>query len=431
MKSFLSLTFLILFGISPAFAKVDVLTLPSGHEIYSLPSKALPIAMVQLTFQQHGSVSDPKDKAGLAQMAAKMLMEGSGDYDAAAFRRALEEKAIDLSISAGRENITITLKSLTEHLPEALRLTKLMLSQPRFDEKSFTKIRSKMMTELKKASQNPNWIAGREFDKLAYGEHPYGQSRKGTRQSLKDMQRDDLVAWHKRLSSRSLLISIAGDVTSTAIKKPLMALINAIPSAEAHTAIPPAPELSAPNELVITRQTIPQSIAILGLPALPRSDPDFYAAYVMNHILGGGGLTSRLSQAIRQQRGLAYYAGSYLSPSRYSSILMSNFATRNEHALEAVKVAQKVLNDFAESGSTEAETKNAIDYLTGSFPLELADLSSQISYLTMMQRHQLGADYLEKRNDYFRAVTVADVNRIAAKMLAKQPLMLLVGDPKD
>lgn len=425
---------LILFCFLPQIAlssAVEKVPLGADSQFLLLPANALPMAVIQITLQDTGAISDPKGKAGRADIGAIMLKEGAGELSGTELRRALEDKAIELSVSAERENVTLTLQSLSENLPEAVNLATLILTQPRFEPEALEKIRSQALTQLKQNSQSPGWLANVHFDAEAFGDHPYALPVAGTEASLKALTVQDLKAWHQQFSAQKAVISVAGDVKRDALASQLAALLKALPNQAETRRFAPAPEVPAKAEPIIIRQDIPQTVALFGLPGVKRSDPDFYAAYVMNHILGGGGLISRLSNAIRQQRGLAYYAASYLSPGRYSSVLYGNFATRSDSALEAAQVAREVLRNFAEKGATQAEVQNAIDYLTGSFPLALDKLSSQASYLTSMQLYGLGDDYLDKRNDYFRSVTLEDVNRVAAKLLATEPLVVLVGDPAD
>jgi len=427
------LLFCLLLTISPLFpaqAAVQSLPLTAGKSIYVLKADALPLVELQLTFRDAGAISDPKGKAGRAFFATALLKEGSGKMDAVTFQKALEDQAIDISVAASDEDVTITVQSLSKNLLQALDLLQQMLTSPRFDKASLEKTRSQILSGMKQNAQNPGWLASTHFDAEAYGDHPFALPVEGTEKSVKALTEADLRDWVKELGVDNLVLSAAGDVDETLLKTRLGALLVALP---AKAALPPVTDASVivgRDKPVIITQDIPQTVALFGLPSVDRNDPDFYAAYVMNHILGGGGLTGRLSSTIRQQHGLAYYASTSLAPRRHSSALFGNFATRNESAMQAVALAEGVLKNFAETGATPQEVQNAIDYITGSFPLALDDLGSQVAYLSSMQRFDLGLDYLQKRNDYFRAVTPEAVSRVAAKLLAKPPLVVLVGNPE-
>ena len=410
---------------------VQQFTTPKGLSGLLITDRSLPMATLRLTVAYAGAVSDPADKQGRAHFAAQMLKEGAGTYTARAFREALEDRAIQLSVSASTDTLTIHLTCLTEHLPEAIRLMGLMLTQPTFEVKATQRMRQKLLSNLKQYQEDPGWHASRQWDKQAYGDHPYGYSAIGTEASLKAVQAADLKQWHHEVvTADQLTIAAVGDVDSTRLSLLLDSALRELP-AKRRVLLPEAAKaIPAGTKPMVIDRDIPQTIALFGVPALPRSHPDFYAAYVMNYILGGDGLTGRLSEEIRQQRGLAYYASSHLSLMLLSSTLLGGFATRNDAAYEAVEVMQAVLKNAAENGFTAEEVANAKEYIIGSFPLELDNQDDRVAYLTSMQLNQLGEDYLQKRNGYFAAVTLDDVNRVAKQLLAPMPLTVLVGKPE-
>jgi zinc protease len=415
---------------SPAFAAQKV-SLKDGNHYLALPSDTLPMVVMELSFPNRGSITDPSDLAGRAAFGAKMLMEGAGELTAFDYLKKLEDRAIEVSIRAGREETVIAIQCLSEHLEEGLKLVQLALESPQFSAGSIAKIRRESLIALKERSQSPGWLAARRFDELAFAGHALSQPHLGTEESLEAMKHADLMAWHQQLLSGKMQVSIAGKYDEDMLSERLLAIYGLLKSDSSNSA-PEFAEFQLPEPSVnIMKQEVPQTVVLFGMKGLKRSDPDYYAAYVMNHILGGGGLTSRLSSEIRQEKGLAYYAGSYLATGRYSSLLMGNFATRNDAAHEAREVAQAVLQNFAQKGATKEEVQNAIDYITGSFPLNLDGLGKQVGYLSLIQRYGLSLDYLEKRNEYFRAVTLEDVNRVAAKILAQTPLIVMVGEPKE
>lgn len=420
-------------GTAQAVPMAESFTTPLGLQGMVMTDRSLPMVTIQLTFPRAGSVSDPKDKQGLAHFVATMLKEGAGPYSGQAFRTALEDRAIQLSASAGADQFTVRIKTLSEHLSEAIRLTGIMLDEPTFDLKAIERIRQKLLTNLKQYQEDPGWHAAWKWDQIAYGDHPYSYSSVGTQKTLKDIQQADMIRWMKQaLSRENVIISAVGDVDSTKLSLLIDAALKPLPANQALPELAMAPTLpEGAEQAVIVERDIPQTIALFGTPAPMRKDPDFYAAYVMNYILGGGGLTGRLSEAIRQDRGLAYYASSSLSPMMLGSSLIGSFATRNEQAMEAKQVMEEVLKRAADKGFDEKEVVNARDYITGSFPLELDTQSDRVGYLTSMQLYGLGEDYLIKRNSYFDAVTLQDVNRVASKMLTKRPLTVMVGQPGE
>lgn len=417
---------------SPAQAASEVTRLGLGTRAQGLliADPQLPMVSLHLTFLYAGSVSDPDGKAGRANLATQLLMEGAGDNDGQEFRQLLESKAIKMGASASQDNLSVSVKTLSEHLPEAMRLLTLLLTEPVFDDEAFTRKQEEIRTDIRQASEDPGWLASKKWAEKAYGNHPYARTLEGTEDSLNALSRSDAVAWHEQaLAQDRLRIAAVGDVTAEKLTQLLQPLITALPETS-RLAIPadaPLPPLGlAP---IVVEKEVPQSVAIFGMPTLKRSDPDFYAAYLLNHILGGGSLTSRLSRAIREEKGLAYYASSSLALSHFSSLLMGSFATRNEQIGAAVAELQAVLQRAATEGITANELKNAKAYLTGSFPLELDSQSERAGYLSAILVHGLGDDYLQKRNDYFNAVTLDQVNRLAKKLLSPLPLLVVAGKP--
>ena len=417
----------------PAYATsaVTPLSLEPRTEGLLITDHDLPMVSLQLTFLYAGGVSDPATKAGRANLGAQLLMEGAGDYDGQEFRRLLESKAIKMGAVAGMDNVSISLKTLSKNLPEALRLLTLLVTQPRFSAESLARKQEEIRTDLRQAAQDPSWLAGRAWNERAYGKHPYGRALEGTDKTLSALTVSDVKAWHaSALTKDRLKIAVVGDVEAADLTRALQQLITALPE-NSTLAIPaeaPIPPVNLPP--IMVKKDVPQSIAIFGLPALKRSDPDFYAVYLLNQILGGGTLTSRLSHAIREEKGLAYYAASSLSMQQFSPVLLGSFATRNEKIGDAVSELRKVLTRTATQGVTAKELQNAKDYITGSFPLEIDTQSERASYLSAMMVYDLGDDYLTRRNDYFRAVTLTQVNRLAKTLLSPAPLLVVAGNPK-
>lgn len=416
--------------IAVAANDVTRLDMGSGPEALLIEDHSLPMVTLQLTFPYAGSVSDVAEKAGRANLSARLLGEGSGADDAQAFHRKLEEKAIRLGAGAGQDNLNISLKTLSEHLPAAIALLTQMITQPRFDKVAFVQMQRQLQTDLKQSAQDPNWQAWRAWSEHAYAGSPYGQPTQGTEKTVAGLSVADAKAWHASVLGRNrVLIAAVGDVSATTLQELLKPLLAALPEKAAFT--PPAKTKPIPvaQEPVLVKMEVPQTVALFGFPSVSRTDPDFYAAYLMNHILGGGSLVSRLSNAIREEKGLAYSVGSNLNAGLLDATLQGMFATRNEQVAEAVKTLEKVLTRYAREGAKAVELQNAKNYITGSFPLELDSQQARAGFLSSMLLYHLGDDYLEKRNAYFQAVTLKDVKRMAKKMLSQAPLLVLAGSP--
>ncbi len=402
-----------------------------GHaKALVIEDAALPMVTLQLSFVGAGSLSDGKDKAGLAAMAAELLTEGAGEYNARRFHEALEEKAISLSASAGQDVLRITLKTLTENLDTALELLTLAVTKPRFDAEALERVREQQLSVLRQSQQNPAWYAYRQWQEAAYPNHPYGQPAEGTEDSIATVKREDFIRWHQQnLAQNRLQVAVVGNITTDTVQAKLKPLIDNLPEfAGAQT---PETEALWPKDslLKLHEMEVPQTVVFFGSPALPRQHPDFYAAYLVNHILGGGSLVSRLSHALREEKGYTYSVSTSIAPALLSSIIMGSFATRNAEVQPAIDTLQQSLQKLLQQGITQKELDNAKQFLMGSFPLELDSQSARAGYLSSMLLYGLGADYLEQRNAYFKRVTLKDVNRVAKDLLSQPPIITLAGNP--
>ncbi len=405
-------------------------TTQSGISGLFLADHNLPMVTIQYSFPHAGAISDPPQMPGRAYFASMMLMEGAGGYDAAEFREKLESHAIKLSARVNEDTLTINIQTLTRYLPEAIHLAGLMLTKPRFDKTAIERVRKQLLTNIANLHENPNWLANYEWNKLAYANHAYATPIEGEPDSINNISVQDIKNWHKNmLSKENILVSVVGDTEIEQLTTLLEQSLSLLPDKLQMKNQISTPKIALKGRPVVVNKDVPQTVVLFGLPAVERSHPDFYATYVMNHILGGGGLTSRLSNILRQEYGFAYSANSYLAVSLFGTALKGRFATRNNQAVLAVELLQNILHNFKLNGASAEEVANAKQYIIGSFPLAVDSQYSRVNYLAAMQLYDLGIDYLQKRNDYFAAVTVEDVKRVANNLLFAKPLTVMVGQP--
>lgn len=384
--------------------------------------ETLPIIELQLFFKGAGTVSDPQARQGRAALAASMLMEGAGGKSAAEFAKALENKAIKLSLQPGRDGLAVSLKTLRENREQAFALMADMLLRSHLNTEPLAMVQQKMAVERQRLQELPGHLAQRAFTKAAYGSHPYAQSQLGTDASVAALTPDDVREYLQRYLARdNLIISVAGAISADELTELLEPTLNALPAeARPERALLMA---SWPVKSVFSievEHASPQSLLLFARSGIDRSDPDFYAAYLLNHILGGGSLTSRLGEEVRKKRGLTYGINTSLESGLYASRWLGSVATQNATASEAKEAIEATLQTMANKGVTAKELAAAKTYVTGSFPLRIDSYGAIVSYLTSMQLHDLGANYLSKRNAYFEAVTLEQVNALAAKWLKEQ-----------
>jgi zinc protease len=420
-------------GLSPiaaahAAATVERVVSPGGIEAYLLSEPSIPFIALSLHFRG-GAALDPNGLEGLATMASGLLDEGAGELDSQAFRTELEDLAVRLSFDAGRDEFTGQLKTLTKHRERAFELLRLALTAPRFDAEPVDRIRSQLQANLRRRAEDPDYLAALTWFATAFPDHPYGRPVQGTIESLAAIERADLARFvDTRLSKDRLTIGVAGDVTAAELGPLLDLAFGDLP----HQGTPAEIERAQPvgNRTVVVRKQVPQSQVLFGQTGLPRDDPDFYAAYVTNHMLGGSGFTARLTAEVREKRGLAYSVYSYLYPLDHAPLWLGGLGTGNAAVGQALEVVRREIAEMAAGEITQAALDDAKTYLTGSFPLRLTSNDAIASTLVTMQVDDVGIDYLERRNDYIEAVTLADVRRVAARLYdPDQLLVVVVGEP--
>ena len=421
-----------LLGVAPsghAASKVERVLSPGGIEAYLIHEPAIPFLSLTLHFKG-GSALDPAGKEGLAHMLSGLLDEGAGDLDSQAFRTELEDRAIRLSFDASRDAFSGQLKTLTGERERAFELLGLALSQPRFDVEPVERIRQQIQAELRRRAEDPDYLASRTWFETAFPDHPYGRPTQGTAESLVDITTDDLRQFlHDRLAKDNLVVGVAGDVTAADLGPLLDRAFGDLPATSAPIDL--ARAKPAVGETVVVHKDVPQSQVVFGQEGLARDDPDFYAAYVANHILGGGGFGSRLTDEVREKRGLAYSVYSYLYPMDHAPLWIGGLGTANAAVRESLRLVRDEIARMAAGDIDAAALADAKTYLTGSFPLRLTSNDQIASMLVSMQVDDLGIDYLERRNDYIEAVTLDDVRRAAKRLYHPgQLLTIVVGDPE-
>ncbi|PKU22053.1 peptidase M16 [Telmatospirillum siberiense] len=409
---------------------IEQVTSPGGIRAWLVQDHANPIITLELSFKGGASV-DPVGKAGLAEMVGGLLDEGAGDLDSQAFHGKLEDLAIGFGFSAGADNFQGHLKTVTANRDTAFDLLRLALTQPRFDADAVERVRGQILSILAEELQNPNVMARRAFARAMYPDHPYGLPVDGTPDSIKAISADDLKEWVKaRLGRDKMTISVVGDITPEELGGLLDRTFGALPETSASIDVAFVPPRTN-GGVEIVHRPIPQSIVMFGEPGLKRDDPDWYGAYVMNYILGGGGLSSRLMTEVRVKRGLAYGVYSYLSPRDHSALLGGSVATRNDRVKDSLQVIRDEWRRMAENGVSAEELADAKTYLNGSFPLQLESTGAIAALLQSIQLDRLGIDYLDRRNVLIDKVTQADIKRVAARLLDGGKLSFVVlGDPQ-
>ncbi|MGI9413384.1 MAG: M16 family metallopeptidase [Hyphomicrobiales bacterium] len=410
--------------------EIQQITTDKGITAWLVEEHSIPLIAARIAFRG-GAALDPEDKQGLASVLSGMLDEGAGDLDSQAFQTALKKIAVRISFNAGRDNFYGRFQTLSRNKDEAFELLRLAINEPRFDEDPLARIKSQLTEALRRQKNDPQTVAVRTWMSIAFRNHPYARNPEGTIEGISAVVADDLRNVTKRLFAKDkLVIAVVGDIDAATLKTLLDKAFGDLPDKAETAAVPEALVATGPVRTIVDMD-IPQSVIQFGHVGIKRNDPDFIPAYVMNHVLGGGGLTSRLTEEVREKRGLTYSVYSYLSPFNQAGLFLGGAATQNERAGEALDIIERELRRMAEDGPTADELAATTTYLTGSYALRF-DTSTKIAgQLLGIQLENLGADYIEKRNSLIEAVTQDDVKRVARRLLKPDSLIVtVVGQPK-
>jgi zinc protease len=411
---------------SHAATKIQHLVTPGGIEAWFVQDSTVPLIAMEYAFAG-GASQDPATKSGVGNLVADTLDEGSGNLDSKAYHEQLERRAIDLSFSATRDYFRGSLRMLKEHKDEAFALLHSALTSPHFASADVERVRSQIMSGLKRDSANPNALAGRKFLEMAFGDHPYGRQASGTLESVPTITVADLKDYtHRVLAKNTLKIAVVGDVDPVTLAKLLDQTFGDLPAKASLTPVPDIVAAKPPQRAYIPLD-VPQTVITFGSPGIMRHDPNFMAAYVVNHILGGGGLSSRLYHEVREKRGLAYSIYGALAWMEHSALFIGNTGTRADRAGETIDAIEKEVHRMAEDGPTQQELDEAKSYLKGSQMLALDTSSKLAAGLLQYQLDGLPIDYLEKRNALVDAVTLDDAKKAAKRLWGQGLLTVVVG----
>jgi len=423
--------FLLLAPVSAVAApKVQMVKLDSGPTVWLVEDRSAPVVTLQFAWKWTGSLSEPKDKTGLARFAMGMMDEGAGDLESGAFQGRLDDLNASMDFGAGSENLSLTVRSLSATLPEAMSLTKSALTEPRFDAAAVERVRGQIRQSLSQSMENGGALAGELLYAALYPDHPLGRGARTSFAALESIKREDLLAFTKdRLTRSGLVISAAGAIDAASLKKILDDVLLSLPAGKPYPQPAPA-EMKAGGQTLVMERALPQSTIFFALPGIRRLDPDYLPTALLMHTLGGGTFTSRLKDEVRERRGLAYSVSAGLSASEVSSTISGSASTANRNAAQAVSTMRDVLAQLAEKGVTSEELAEAKDYIVGAMPLRLDSTRAIAGTLQGLQLDGLPASYLDTRAADIRAVTLDQVNSLARRLLDPAKLtFVVVGQP--
>lgn len=414
----------------PARAEVNIqsVTSPGGLTAWLVEEHSIPFTALEFQFRGGASLDAP-GKRGAINLMTGLLEEGAADMDARAFSRATEALATSFGFDVSSDSLTISARFLTENRDASIALLRAALQEPRFDDAAIERVRGQVLSIIQSDQKDPNDIAGETFNRTVFGDHPYGSSLNGTLDSVAALTRDDLIAAHDAVLARDrIFIGAVGDITPEELGKLLDDLLDGLP--ETGAPMPPRADVNIPAGVTVVDFPTPQSVALFGHKGIKQSDPDFFAAVILNHVLGGGGFESRLMNEVREKRGLTYGVYSYLVSRDLAETYMGSVSSANDRIAQAIEVIRGEWAKIARDGITEDEMNGAKTYITGSYPLRFDGNGPIAGILVGMQMLGLPIDYIATRNDKVEAVTLDDVKRVAGELLDPEGLyFVVVGQP--
>ncbi|UCI10263.1 insulinase family protein [Mesorhizobium sp. B1-1-8] len=432
-RALATLCFALFFLLLPALAahagmNIQEVKSKKGITAWLVEDHSIPLIAIRFVFDG-GTAQDPAGKEGLVNLMTGLFDEGAGDLDSEAFQLKLDDAGAEMSFQAARDGTYGSMRMLSDQKDEAFGLLRLAVNSPRFDKAPIDRIRAQVLSGILANERDPDTIAQQRWLRAIYGEHPYARPDQGTKESLGVITPQDLKAFHKANFARAgLHVAVVGDIDAATLSGKLDEVFGDLP--EKQTLAPVADIAPKLGQQLEVNYDLPQTSLQLAWPGVKRSDPDFFAAVLMNEILGGSTFTSRLFEEVREKRGLAYGVSSDLVDHEHSHALLVTTATRSDRAAETLSIVRKVVKEMAETGPTEEELAATKKHMIGAYAINNLDSSSSIAAtLVELQLDKLGIDYVQRRAALIDAVTLADVKAAAKKLLSAEPAVMVVGPP--
>ena len=415
----------------PAHARVKIehWVAQSGARVYFVESRALPIVDVAVEFAA-GSAYDPREKAGLARLTLAMLKAGSSRYSESETSRRIADAGAELRENFDVDRAGFALRSLSSEAERKAATDTLadMLQSPRFPAEAFERERARAVANALEAETQPDRVAERRLYALMYPEHPYGLSASPA--SLAAIAREDAERHYRtRYGSTRVVVTIVGDLPRDAARTLAEELTSRLARGESYALAPVAP--SPPAETLRVAHPSAQSHVLLGVAALAYGDPDYFALLVGNHVLGGGGLVSRIFREVREKRGYAYSAYSYFRPYQRAGPFLVGLQTRRDQAREALELARTVVAEFVARGPTEAELSAAKKSLVGGFPLRIDTNRKVLEQLALIGFYGLPLDWLDEYPARVQGATLAQIRSAFARRVDPAKLSIVVVGAPD
>jgi len=411
------------------FATIQQFTTPGGVSVWLVEEPSIPILSLRMAWTA-GETNDPEGLEGLTNAMVYHMNEGAGELDAQAFFKGMEELNMSFSCGASNESTYCNASMLTDNVAPSFEMIATAFAEPRFDDGPFERFKREQEVSLQTRETNPRYLAGRALNQALFPDHPY--AKETTAESLAEMTQDDMRAQKDLLMVRDgMLVTAVGAISPEALAPLIDQAVAGLPESSDAIAADEVVLNSAVAEPIIIDLPQPQSLVTFTAPAMKREDPDFYTAVVLNYTFGGGGFESRLMQDLRVERGLTYGVYTGVSAGDKLQTWAGSGQTKNESAGEFIDGVKENMIAMVTEGMTAEELSAAKAYLTGSYPLGFDSNAKIAGRMMGVRLDELPVDFFDKRNAMVEAVTLDDVNRVAAEYLDPDNFtFIVVGQPQ-
>lgn len=409
-------------------ADIRELTLSDGIKVWFLEENSAPLVALDFCFQKSGYTFDQEGKQGVAMLASEMLGYGAGDFDYQTYQDLLEQNAISVDFDVSDDAFVVSMTTPTENMKLAFDILKAVLSAPHLKENHIQIVKNQQLTALKMQNENPEKVLANEIRKVFYGTHPLGHQALGLKQDVEKLSEKDLRTFYqKHFTKDNLLIALVGAISEDEAKTVLEDLFSSIQTTSEIEDLPPFEGNYVFAEQNVERD-IPQVLAHFIAKGTTRLAKDFYPLYIANEVFGGSGLSSRLNLRAREKEGLTYGAYTYLTTKEETPSISGGFSTSKENYEKMRTILFEEWQKMGEFGITQTEFDTIKNNMLTSFNLRFTSLSDISSQLLYMQKEHLGMDFLQKRNEYVRQVTLDEVNQAAKKYFTDMPSVITLGN---
>ena len=398
----------------------------NGAKVYFVPAPELPMADIRVVFDA-GSAREG-EKWGLASLTSGVLTEGADSLSAEQISEHFEDVGANLGSGSLRDMAYVEVRTITnpDNFDPALEGLAKVITQPDFPKAAFERQQKRTLIGLEQKKQSPSAIAEEAFYAAVYGDHPYAHPTSGTKETVSSFTRDDLMAFYKEwYTAKNATIAIVGDLSTEQAKQAAEKIIGQLPTGEAAPCLPPVADLTEGKTIKIAHPSS-QTTIYLGQPGMKRGDPDYFALYVGNHSLGGSGLVSRLSDEVREKRGLSYSVSSYFAPMGEKGPFMSGMQTRNDQVDEGLKVLKETIANYIDNGQTEKEFSASMKNITGGFPLRIDNNGKIVEYLSMIGFYELPQDYLDTFIGTIESLTIEQTRDAMKRRLDTEKMVTVI-----